>query len=44
MSKYFFKADESDSGTRLDSYLSGMFDSYSRTKIQSLIKSGASSK
>ena len=39
MTKQIFKVDESESGMRVDNYLSALFENYSRTKIQSLIKS-----
>lgn len=38
MSKYSFTADDSDEGTRLDNYLSELFDDISRSKIQNAIK------
>lgn len=38
MTKQIFKADETDSDIRIDSYLTGIFDGFSRTKIQNLIK------
>ena len=38
MQKQIFKVDEDDSNIRLDNYLSAVFDSYSRTKLQNLIK------
>lgn len=34
-----FKVDETESDIRIDSYLAGIFDEFSRTKIQNLIKS-----
>lgn len=40
MTKQIFNVDETESGMRVDNYLSALFDNYSRTKIQSLIKSG----
>lgn len=39
MTKQIFKVDETEAGARVDNYLSALFDNYSRTKIQSLIKS-----
>ena len=39
MIKQIFKVDETEAGARVDNYLSALFDNYSRTKIQSLIKS-----
>lgn len=39
MATKIFIADDSEAGTRLDVYLSGLFEVYSRTKIQELIKS-----
>ena len=33
--------DENDENTRLDNYLSGMFDNISRSKIQNFIKNGS---
>ena len=38
MQNLSFKVDEDDSDIRLDNYLSSVFDGYSRTKLQSLIK------
>lgn len=40
MMKYCFIADENDETTRLDNYLSELFEDFSRSKIQQLIKSG----
>ena len=40
MPKQIFKIDEEDSGMRLDVYLCDIYDSYSRTKLQTLIKGG----
>ena len=39
MTKKLFKIDETDAEVRIDTYLSDMLESYSRTKIQELIKS-----
>ena len=39
MVKQIFKADETESDIRIDTYLSGIFSEFSRTKIQELIKS-----
>lgn len=36
--KYCFIADENDEGTRLDSYLSGLFGEFSRSQIQQSVK------
>ena len=36
--QHIFKVDENDSDIRLDSYLSAIFDNYSRTKLQEMIK------
>lgn len=38
--KYFFVTDEIDENTRLDSYLSRLFDDFSRSQIQKIIKDG----
>ncbi len=38
MPNQVFKVDESDADTRVDSFLSSIFDKYSRTKLQDLIK------
>lgn len=40
MTKYCFIADEQDENTRLDNYLSNLFEDFSRSKIQQAIKSG----
>ena len=40
MDNHIFIIDENDSGVRIDCYLSNLFADISRTKIQSLIKSG----
>lgn len=40
MEKQIFKADETESGIRIDSFLSQISDKYSRSQIQGLIKSG----
>ena len=39
MGNKLFKADETEANMRLDVYLTGIFKEYSRTKLQSLIKS-----
>lgn len=39
MTNYSFIVDESESGVRIDNYLSGLFNELSRTKIQVFIKS-----
>ncbi len=40
MTRHFFITEENDEGTRLDSYLSALLPDISRSKIQSLIRSG----
>lgn len=40
MNKFCFIADENDENTRLDNYLSNLFDNVSRSKLQKLIKDG----
>lgn len=40
MSKFSFKADDTDEGIRLDNYLSEIFGDISRSKIQNAIKAG----
>ncbi len=39
MKKQIFRADETDSGLRVDNYLAQILENYSRTQIQNLIKS-----
>lgn len=40
MNKFCFITDENDENTRLDNYLSSLFDNISRAKIQKIIKDG----
>lgn len=40
MSKYNFIPDENDENTRLDNYLSNLFENITRTQVQNIIKDG----
>ena len=40
MNKFCFIADDNDDNTRIDNYLSNLFDGLSRSKIQKMVKDG----